>query len=152
MQVLRYCFFIYNRLGRKSFDYLRKYIKLPSLSNMKRFKKRHVGVGSGYNPKMFEKAADLFSNHDLLEEEKDWHVILSWDATGYAKRIVFDKHTGALVGLDVDVESFNMNLEATNKVNCFMITSPDKRINFRYFRCLSTPQHDIDICLMFQNI
>ena len=128
-QVLRYCFYIYNRIGRKSFDYLGKYMKLPSLSSMKRFKKKHVGAGSGHNREMYEKAADLFSNHDLVDEDKDWHVILSWDATGYAKRIVFKN--GRLLGLDVDVESFNMHLEATNKVNCFMISSPDKRIKYR---------------------
>ena len=65
---------------------------------------------------MFVKAAKLWASKAKGVEDAEWTANLSWDATGYAKRIVFNKNTGALIGLDVDVESFNMNLEASNKV------------------------------------
>lgn len=89
---------------------------LPAIRTMQRYKKKYVGSGSGYQKAMFVKAAKLWASQAEGVEDADWTANLSWDATGYAKRIVFNKHTGALVGLDVDAESFNMNLEASSKV------------------------------------
>ena len=116
-EVLRYCFFLWNKVGNKTFNRLRNVMVLPAIRTMQRMQTKYAGSGSGYQKDMFVKVAKIFASQAESVEDRDWTANLSWDATGYAKRIVFNKHTGALVGLDIDTESFNMQLETTNKVS-----------------------------------
>ena len=66
------------------------------------------------------------------KEDKDWDCILSWDATGYAKTMTFDKHSGVLEGFAYDAESFSMHQMYANKVNCFLVSSPERGNNIRF--------------------
>ena len=99
--------------------------------------KNKIPHGSGYQLHLFEQLRDLWSK--VAKTEKDWDCILSWDATGYKKTLKFNKNTGMLVGFGADPESFSMHQMFSEKVNCFMISSPEQhiKINFpiAYFHC-----------------
>ena len=79
--------------------------------------------------------------------DDDWIVNVMWDATGYAKRVWFDKHTGKIMGLECQADSFDENRECTNKVNCFLVQSPWKHIKVQYpvayFHCVTLDAEDI---------
>ena len=65
--------------------------------------------------------------------------MLSWDATGYNKTVQFDKTTGELQGFTYDPESFTCHQMYANKVNCFLVSSPERRIKIKfpvsYYHC-----------------
>ena len=66
-------------------------------------------------------------------------MILSWDATGYNKTVQFDKKSGELQGFTYDPESFTCHQQFANKVNCFLVSSPERRIKIKfpvtYYHC-----------------
>ena len=76
---------------------------------------------------------------EKIRKDSDRDVILSWDATGYQKNVKFHKHTGELVGFSYDPESFCMHQMFSNKVNCFLVSSPEKNIKIKfpvaYYHC-----------------
>ena len=57
---------------------------------------------------------------------------MSWDATGYNKTIQFDKNRGELQGFVYDPNSFSCHQRYANKVNCFLVSSPEFRIHIRF--------------------
>ena len=64
---------------------------------MQRFQKKHVGSGSGFHKEMFAKTADLFESEATrakVQGQTGRIVNLSWDATGYKKKILFNSNTG----------------------------------------------------------
>ena len=65
---------------------------LPSERTMQRFQNKHVGRESGFQKEMCVKAAQLFESQATPEQDRI--VVLSWDATGYKKKVYFNKHTG----------------------------------------------------------
>ena len=76
---------------------------------------------------------------EKVRKDSDREVILSWDATGYQKNIKFNKSTGELLGFACDPESFSCHQMFSNKVNCFMVSSPESRIKIKfpvaYYHC-----------------
>lgn len=97
-EVLRYCFLFWNQLGNKNYKRLQGVLILPDIRSMQRYKKNYVGSGSGYQKEMFVKVAKILGSQAKSVDDSEWTVNLSWHATGYAKRILFNKHTGALLG------------------------------------------------------
>ena len=73
--------------------------------------------------------------------------ILSWDATGYAKQLRFNKHTGILEGFAYSPEVFSAKQLFAKTVNCWMVSSPevDNKIRFplAYYHCASLNTADI---------
>ena len=76
---------------------------------------------------------------EVIKKDSDRDVILSWDATGYQKNMKFDKHSGELRGFACDPQSFCCHQMFSNKVNCFLVSSPEKRIKIKfpvaYYHC-----------------
>ena len=76
---------------------------------------------------------------EKIQKDSDRDVILSWDATGYQKNVKFNKLTGELCGFTYDPESFCCHQMFSNKVNCFLVSSPEKRIKIKfpvaYYHC-----------------
>lgn len=64
---------------------------LPSLRTLQKYKRDHVPNGSGAQRDLFLKARELFASKAQCDD--DWKCIVTWDATGYAKRIYYDKNT-----------------------------------------------------------
>ena len=71
LQVLRYCFFLWNRLGNKKFNRLRGIAILPNIRTLQRFKRKYVGSGSGYQKNMFVKAAKLWGSQAKSDEDSE---------------------------------------------------------------------------------
>ena len=136
MQVLRYCFYLWLCLGNSKFERLRDVLVLPSRRRLQLFKSS-IPSGDGYRKDVFEKLGELWEGEVKSDSDRD--VILSWDATGYSKAMSFNKHTGVLEGFSYDPESFSMHQMFANKVNCFMVSSPEQRIKIKfpvaYYHC-----------------
>ena len=128
-QVLRYCFFLWLSLGNSKFEKLRDVLVLPSKRTLQLFKS-NVPQGDGYRQTVFNELGKLWGIK--AKEVKDWDCILSWDATGYAKTMSFNKYTGVLEGFSYDPESFSMHQLFSNKVNCFLVSSPEINNNIRF--------------------
>ena len=67
-----------------------------------------------------------------VKKESDRDCILSWDATGYQKTVQFNKESGELQGFVHDPESFSCHQMFANKVNCFLVSSPEFRIKIKF--------------------
>ena len=144
-QVLRYCYFLWVRLGHNKFNKLREILVLPARRTLQNYRHKHVPDGSGFSKKLCLKARTLIIAKANCDD--DLIVIGMWDATGYAKRIWFNKNSGRIEGLDCQADSFNTKRECTNKVNCFLIQSPWKHITawypVAYFHCTTLDAEDI---------
>ena len=68
------------------------------------------------------------------------YVLLMWDDLHCVGSIISDflgtsyntcvpMHVDRIVGMDCDEESFNVERQCTNKVNCFTVTSPWKHMD-----------------------
>ena len=126
-QVLRYCYYLWLRLGNKRFEDLREFLTLPSPSTLKNMNLKMNVNGDGFQKNVFLELKKLLDSKASCPE--DYEVILSWDATGYHKKLQYDKNTGALLGVDSDPERFSAHNMFDNQVNCFMVTSPQKKFN-----------------------
>ena len=102
---------------------------LPSKRTLQLFKSR-IPKGDGFHRGVFKELKKLWAPGIRSIEDRD--CILSWDATGYAKMIQFNKHTGVLEGFSFDPEAFCMHQMFANKVNCFMVTSPQRKIRVKF--------------------
>ena len=136
VQVLRYCFYLWLCLGNTKFDRLRDVLILPSRRRLQLFKSS-IPSGDGFRKDVFDTLGKLWGPQIKTDADRD--CILAWDATGYVKTMKFNKHTGALEGFTYDPESFSMHQMFSNKVNCFMVSSPEGRIKIRfpvaYYHC-----------------
>ena len=123
-------------MGNRKFEKLRDVLVLPSKRTLQIMKSK-IPNGSGYQRHLYEKLRLLWSK--VANDPEDWDCIVSWDATGYKKTLKFNKHTGGLIGFGDHPESFSMHQMFSNKVNCFMVSSPqqDIEINFpvAYYHC-----------------
>ena len=99
--------------------------------------KSKIPGGDGYRKGLFRELKERWSKE--AKTTHDWDCILSWDATGYAKTMKFNKHHGTLEGFVYDPETFNMHQMFAEKVNCFMVSSPESRIKIEfpiaYYHC-----------------
>ena len=136
MQVLRYCFYLWLCLGNTKFERLRDVLVLPSRRRLQLFK-ASIPSGDGYQQEVFDALGEKWDKEIKTDADRD--CILAWDATGYAKTMHFNKHTGVLEGFSYDPESFSMHQMFATKVNCFMVSSPEQRIKIRfpvaYYHC-----------------
>ena len=109
---------------------------LPSRRRLQLFK-ASIPSGDGYQQEVFDALGEKWDKE--IKSDADRDCILSWDATGYAKTMNFNKHTGVLEGFSYDPESFSMHQMFANKVNCFMVSSPEQRIKIcfpvAYYHC-----------------
>ena len=115
-------------MGKSNFDKLRDVLILPSGRTLRMYRDKHVPEGSGVSKVILKQLRRQFEDQSTPRYE----VILSWDATGYAKSLFYDKHSGELKGFVSDPESFSMHQMFSNKVNCFYVTSPEKDIKIRF--------------------
>ena len=122
--MLRYCFYLWLRLGKNRFEKLRDFLTLPSQRTLQNYSGKVCVKGSGFKKELFEELRKLIDSMGARPE--DYEVILSWDATGYKKSLKYDKASGALLGFDSDPERFSMHNMFDNTMNCFMVTSPQK--------------------------
>ena len=136
LQVLHYCFYLWLCLGNSKFERLRDVLVLPSRRRLQLFKS-NIPSGDGYRKEVFDQMGKLWESQ--IKSDSDRDVILSWDATGYSKTMSFNKVTGVLEGFSYDPESFSMHQMFANKVNCFMVSSPEQRIKIKfpvaYYHC-----------------
>lgn len=168
--MMRYCFYLWLRLGNNKFENLREFLILPSKRTLQIFREHHVPEGDGYRRDVFLQLQKLWS--DVSKSRADWDCILSWDATGYAKKIKFDKHSGKLMGFACSPESFSVHHMYANKVwrshsysvstltqsrlhfvlithqvCCFLVSSPELDIKIRfpvaYYHCSTLDSEDI---------
>ena len=86
--------------------------------------------GSGFQKNNFITLRRLFDH--LASKPSDYDCILSWDATGYKKKLKFDKNSGKLIGFGCHPERFTMHHAFSNCVNCFMVTSPELHMTIKY--------------------
>ena len=107
---------------------------LPSKRTLQLFKSRIPG-GDGYRKDVFKELAKTWG--EKAKRPEDWDCILSWDATGFKKMMKFND--GVLEGFSYDPQSFSMHQMFADKVNCFMVTSPEKNIRIKcpvaYYHC-----------------
>ena len=111
---------------------------LPSCRTLQLYKANMSLAGSGFQPSVFESLMKIFDEKAKSKEDRD--VILAWDATGYRKSLKFDKHNGRLLGFGCDPETFSMHQMWKNKVNCFMVVSPEQNLKeirypVAYYHC-----------------
>ena len=143
-QVLYYCLWLWIRIGRKPFNTLRKILVLPSQRTLQMYKAR-IPHGDGYQSDLVQEVGRLWSQS--AKTRSDYDCIISWDATGYSKLLSFDKHSGSLLGFGVSPESFSMVHIFANKVNCFVVRSPQKHIKIEfpiaYYHCSNLDSADI---------
>ena len=144
LQVLRYCFYLWLCLGNSKFKRLRDVLILPSKRTLQLFKSK-IPNGEGYIPEVFRSLGQRWKMD--IKSDSDRDCILSWDATGYRKRLKFNKRTGILEGFSFNPESFSMHQMFAEKVNCFMVTSPEERIEIKfpvaYYHCSTLDSSDI---------
>lgn len=79
-QVLRYCLFMWIRLGNSKFENLREVLTLPSRRTLQIEKSKLPVNGSGFQTDIF-----IALRKEIEAKAKcsaDYDVILSWDATG----------------------------------------------------------------------
>ena len=119
---------------------------LPSQRTMRLHKSNLPIHGSGFQKDNFITLRRLFDQTASFPE--DYDCILSWDATGYNKKLKFDKKTGRLIGFGCNPERFTIHHMFSNCVNCFMITSPEWKMNHvrfpvAYYHCSSLNSKDI---------
>ena len=111
-------------MGKSNFDKLRDTLILPCDRTLRMYRSKNVPFGSGVNKTILYQVRKQFENLS----KSCYDVILSWDATGYAKNLFFNKDSGELEGFVCDPESFSMHHMFANKVNCFYISSPEEDI------------------------
>ena len=108
---------------------MREILVLPHKRTLQRIRAK-MPDGSGYQSDCFTAVGQKIQA--IARRLSDWEMHLSWDATGHAKYCYFSKQSGAVEGLVCDPQSFNTELMFAQKVNCWMVTSPDPDINIRY--------------------
>ena len=82
-------------MGKSNFDKLRDVLILPSGRTLRMYRDKHVPEGSGVSKVILKQLRRQFEDQSTPRYE----VILSWDATGYAKSLFYDdKHSGELKG------------------------------------------------------
>lgn len=84
LQVLRYRFYLWLRMGNRKFEKLRQVLILSNRRTLQLMKNK-IPHGSGYQHKLFEQLRELWSS--VAKSREDWDCILSWDATGYKKTL-----------------------------------------------------------------
>ena len=127
--VLRYCFYLWLRVGNSKFEAMRDVLILPSKRTLQLLKSS-IPSGDGFQSQVYEELAELWSCE--ARDKRDWECLLSWDATGYAKNLKFNKHTGCLTGFGCSPESFSTECLFSNRVNCFMVSSPNQHIDIQF--------------------
>ena len=115
-------------MGKSKFDLLRDVLILPSERRLRMYRADNVPMGSGVNKRILIELRNQFDS----QKKPCYDIILSWDATGYQKKIFYNKDSGVLEGFVCDPESFSMHQMFANKVNCFYVSSPEKDIKIRY--------------------
>ena len=128
-KVMRICFFMWTAMGNKNFDRLRSLLMLPHKRSLQRFGK-NMPNGNGIRSEMFVALKKLFD--EQAKDTCDYDVNVIWDATGYAKTVKFDKHSGKLKGFDDGQSDFSKDKSFANKVNCFTVTSPQEHIDIKF--------------------
>lgn len=102
---------------------------LPHKRTLQRIRAK-MPDGSGYQCGCFETVGQKIAS--IVRTKTDWEMNLSWDATGHAKYCYYSKQHGTVEGLVCDPHSFDTSMMFAQKVNCWMVTSPDPDIDIRY--------------------